>query len=120
MKKVNVLKTAGLALILFVMMSLTTSKIIACNAGWTWSQTSNLTITFHDTTSGLDTHKIFRWTFGDSQISYYENPVHTYSTAGTYTVCMHVTDTSVSCNDTICFSDRNLSLDLWRFANQLL
>ena len=104
MKKVNVLKTIGFSIILFVMMSLTTSKIIACNPGFTWTQTSNLTITFTDTTSGLDANKQFYWSFGDTHTSSYENTYHTYATAGTYYVCLHVIDSTISCNAYFCDS----------------
>ncbi|MBK7668382.1 MAG: PKD domain-containing protein [Sphingobacteriaceae bacterium] len=40
------------------------------------------------------------WDFGDGNTSTLVNPAHTYSTVGTYTVCLTVT--SGTCSDTFC------------------
>jgi PKD repeat protein len=41
------------------------------------------------------------WTFGDGAYSNEQNPVHEYSTPGTYNVCLNII-TPDSCNDTYC------------------
>ncbi len=47
-----------------------------------------LTIQFYDVSEGLVSSRL--WTFGDGSTSTIQNPVHTYSTPGTYTVTLAV------------------------------
>jgi len=49
-----------------------------------------LTVAFTDTSTGSPTS--WAWTFGDSAISTDQNPVHTYTTAGTFTVALSATN----------------------------
>ncbi len=109
MKTLNAKNIRGLFLILFIMINLMTAKLFACNPGFTWVQTANLTISFTDTTAGLDANKHFTWSFGSSL----ENPVHVFSAPGTYVVYMHVIDSTVSCNsyftDTVVVTGCNLA-----------
>jgi len=42
------------------------------------------------------------WDFGDGTSSGEQNPVHTYTETGTYTVCLTITDNSGTCQDTFC------------------
>ncbi len=49
-------------------------------------------IKFTFTGSRGDTPAVFLWDFGDGQNSTEENPVHTFSTAGTYTIKLSVMD----------------------------
>jgi PKD repeat protein len=51
-------------------------------------------ITFTDFSSNVPT--AWAWNFGDGQTSTDQNPVHTYATAGTYTVDLTVTNTAGS------------------------
>ncbi|MBR9832115.1 PKD domain-containing protein [bacterium] len=63
-----------------------------------WS--NGLTAQFMDSsfsTSGNHSHS---WDFGDGQSAFTQSPAHTYSQAGTYTVCLMIADTL--CGDTIC------------------
>jgi len=61
---------------------------------------AGLTSTFTNTSvSGSGT--TYAWDFGDGNTSTMMDPTHTYATAGTYTVCLTVTDacgTDVSCS----------------------
>jgi len=57
---------------------------------WTVTQTNPFRIEFHNLSTPLATNDSIRWTFGDGSSSNDVNPVHTYTTAGTYTVCLRV------------------------------
>jgi len=62
-------------------------------AGFTADKTSGsppLTITFTDTSSGYPAS--YSWDFGDGGSSTSQNPVHTYASAGTYSVSLTVTN----------------------------
>ncbi|MCL1063488.1 immune inhibitor A [Shewanella benthica] len=60
-------------------------------AGFTFSS-SDLSVTFTDTTTGGEGAMTYSWDFGDSQTSTAQSPSHTYASAGIYTVMMTVTD----------------------------
>jgi PKD repeat protein len=64
-------------------------------ADFTWSPSSGdrpLTVVFTDTSSGSPT--AWSWNFGDGVNTTTQNPSHTYSTAGTYSVTLTVTGPS--------------------------
>lgn len=52
----------------------------------------SLSVLFSDTSSGQPNH--WNWTFGDGSGSHEQNPVHTYSGIGRYTVTLEVTDST--------------------------
>jgi serine protease AprX len=57
------------------------------------SSCTDLTCTFTDTSSDSDGSVVsWAWDFGDGNTSTAQNPVHTYTTANTYTVSLTVTD----------------------------
>ena len=58
------------------------------------SGTTPLTVTFTDLSSGGPTSRA--WDFGDGGTSSLQNPTHTYTSAGTYTVALTVANTSGS------------------------
>lgn len=60
------------------------------------SGTSPLTVQFTSTVSGGLTPYTYSWAFGDGSTSSAANPMHTYSSAGTYTVTLVVTDTETN------------------------
>jgi PKD repeat protein len=67
---------------------------------------------FYDTITGLyvdfintsqwGSRPIYYWSFGDGTSSTDSMPSHTYSTSGTYNVCLIMNDTARGCIDTIC------------------
>ncbi|MBI4929824.1 MAG: PKD domain-containing protein [Bacteroidetes bacterium] len=59
---------------------------------------NQLALTFYDSTSCMPTN--WYWDFGDGQTTTSQNPIHTYSVAGTYTVQMIVLDNTIGCVDT--------------------
>ncbi|MCX6244766.1 MAG: PKD domain-containing protein [Bacteroidetes bacterium] len=65
---------------------------------------SENTFLFTDRSYGHPDH--WNWSFGDGSYSHDQNPVHQYTTQGTYNVCLFILkdDTSGSwvCSDTIC------------------
>jgi PKD repeat protein len=63
---------------------------IVADFNWTIAQTNLLTFEFHNLSTNLATSDSIRWTFGDGTSSTSLNPVHTYSAAGTYTVCLRI------------------------------
>lgn len=66
-------------------------------AGFTYSATG-LTATFTNTTSG---GMNYFWDFGDFATSTLTNPVHTYTTGGTYWVCLTAVN-QYGCPDSLC------------------
>ncbi len=58
------------------------------------SGNSPLSVSFTDTSTGTPTS--WNWNFGDGTSSTVKNPVHTYSTAGTYTVTLTATNAAGS------------------------
>lgn len=54
--------------------------------------TNQLEVTFLNQSYGSNPITDYYWTFGDTNTSILENPVHTYGSDGTYTVTLTVTD----------------------------
>lgn len=72
-----------------------------CEANFTYSlNQSTKTVVF--TNSSFGTGLIYRWTFGDNTISSAANPTKTFSSSGTYTVCLTVTKADSTCTHTRC------------------
>lgn len=76
-----------------------------CVADYTYYATGNpFEISFNDNSTGSpDT---WAWDFGDGSTSALQNPVHTFGQAGTYQVCMTISnsDSNNLCNDIVCYS----------------
>ncbi|WP_394698737.1 DUF3344 domain-containing protein [uncultured Methanoregula sp.] len=71
-------------------------------ASFTANKTSGdapMTVSFNDTSTGEP--ESWSWDFGDSQTSTGQNPVHTYSSSGTYTVKLTTANTAGSSTATI-------------------
>jgi PKD repeat protein len=72
-----------------------------CSANFTWTASGN-TVQFTNTSSGTNVNN---WSFGDGGNSSATNPTYTYSSAGTYTVCLtayYQDSTGGFCIDTLC------------------
>ena len=79
------------------------SPTISCNAYFVSNDSSSFT-QFYDYSTGTGTYS-YSWDFGDGSISStVGNETHLYTSPGTYTVCLTITDTSTSCTDTYCSS----------------
>lgn len=98
----------GFAFILFAMMSIISINASAqCQAGFTWTQTTNNVITFTNTSTGTDSLTMFQWDMGDGGNDYIQNPVYTFDIPGTWYVCLtiyNVDSNQVNCISTWCDS----------------
>lgn len=73
-----------------------------CHAGFNWEQIpGTLTINFNNTSTSEHDITSYQWNFGDGHTGDGQNPHHTYAQAGTYTVCLTITD-NTGCTSTIC------------------
>jgi len=83
-----------------------------CNAAFTYTVgTTGLSVQFNNTSTGSIGSSAFtsEWSFGDGTTSTDKNPIHNYSAAGVYYVCLKITVTTpngLSCTDTHCDSVR--------------
>jgi PKD repeat protein len=72
-----------------------------------------LAVNFTGSASGGATPYSYRWTFGDGGSSTSQNPSHTYSSAGTYTATLTVTDSTNATNS------KSLTITVTFYASQL-
>ncbi|MEM7035708.1 MAG: PKD domain-containing protein, partial [Bacteroidota bacterium] len=63
---------------------------------------NNYTVSFTNNTN--TNFGSYFWSFGDGNISYAENPTHTYTSPGTYWVCLSAYDSLGGCWDSTCVS----------------
>ncbi len=80
--------------------SVTIDSYLAPTAYFTYS--GDPTVTFTDLSLGSPTS--WAWTFGDGGTSTLQNPVHTYTTNGTYNVCLTATNalgSNTTCQDIV-------------------
>lgn len=61
----------------------------------------NLTVSFTNLSIGGDS-LLYNWDFGDGSSSVEQDPVHTYSQPGTYTVCLTIITADFSCTSIYC------------------
>ena len=59
---------------------------------------------FYSNSLGVSSQTLYGWNFGDGGYSFNQNPVHTYATNGSYTVCLSILDSVSLCTSTICDS----------------
>ncbi|HSN60481.1 MAG TPA: PKD domain-containing protein, partial [Ferruginibacter sp.] len=81
----------------------------SCNlvSYFTWTSLSNnpLAVAFQNLANPLSSTDSVRWTFGDGSASLDINPTHTYTNAGTYTVCLRVKKNSNTTGTAVCVSE---------------
>ncbi len=73
-----------------------------CYAYFSFYSDPTAPLTVYFTGSSFGFVQDMQWDFGDSATSTDETPVHSYSSAGIYTVCLTVTDSAVNCSETYC------------------
>jgi len=78
-------------------MNFTTSSGSGCTAMMTWSAAGPLVIQFHDISTGGVTYR--HWRFGDGYSSTQSDPLHTYGTAGIYSVTLYIQNSTTFCYD---------------------
>jgi hypothetical protein len=90
------------ALSLFALTAFAFTASAQCTVSITSLTASGLTATGTSSGSGAAA-PVYLWSWGDSQTSSTQNASHTYSTGGTYTVCIGYVDAAnTSCVDTAC------------------
>ncbi|MEM7373257.1 MAG: PKD domain-containing protein [Bacteroidota bacterium] len=78
----------------------------SCQASFT-TQPDTLglfTIFFDHSSSVAGINQIYHWDFGDGDTAYAQFPYHAYAQAGTYYVCLTLTDSAGLCSDVFCDS----------------
>src|SRR5690554_1522409 len=68
-------------------------------------------ISFNNTSTNTVAGTVYSWDFGDGNISSDENPTHTYTAGGTYTVTLNV-DNGVGCTDSYSIDVTSLEIPL--------
>ncbi|RLC07744.1 MAG: hypothetical protein DRI24_24385, partial [Deltaproteobacteria bacterium] len=63
---------------------------------------SSFVVFFHDMSVPVGLIDTWYWDFGDGTTSIEQNPVHTFTAAGEYNVCLTITTDSISCTSTYC------------------
>ena len=78
-----------------------TTEII-CDADFSYFiNTTTNTVTFDDASIASDS-LVYNWNFGDGNFSELTNPVHVYTAAGFYDVCLSIYNSVNGCQDEIC------------------
>ncbi len=94
----------------FLFCIILSNKITAqCNAAFTTSTTGYNQITFNNLSTPSGTNISYTWWFGDGNLSTLPNPVHYYSSTGTYTVTLSMFNSINSCTST---STQTLSIGI--------
>ena len=72
-----------------------------CSVNWTHT-TQNCNVSFVSTVNPASSGWNYYWNFGDGGTSNQANPSHTYSSNGTYNVCLTAWNNLTQCSDTLC------------------
>ncbi len=93
------------SLVTMILLTISSSKLQAqnCDANFQAINIQSCTYEFDNLSSGGGGSFTSAWDFGDGTTSSLENPVHSYSVSGTYTVCLIIT-TPNNCVDYLCQS----------------
>ena len=84
--------------------SVTVLNCSSINAQWTYSAYANSDSVRFNVPTNNPGGTVYSWSFGDGVTSTAQSLTHTYAHAGTYTVCLIVSNTAVICHDTLCRS----------------
>lgn len=86
--------------------SINVGNLLPCNANFSSQNTiqngTYVSSDFANTSAYSSSQAQFSWDFGDNTNSTSKNPVHIYTTAGSYAVCLTLTDSANACIDTYC------------------
>jgi PKD repeat protein len=90
---VGIVSIISIAIIAILLFALPNNPLIAIANG-PYSETVNVHITFTGSASGGTPPYSYSWDFGDGASSSLQNPTHAYSSVGTYTAILTVTDSA--------------------------
>ena len=96
----NILKAGFLLVSLSLSMAFQQANAQHCTPAFHFS-VDGYKVTFTDQSTSNGTIIIWAWNFGDGNTSADQNPIHTYSKPGTYTVCLNITDDH-GCTSHVC------------------
>ncbi len=75
----------------------------SCTANFDDSNVNNTyDVYFTDLSTSSASSLNYSWDFGDGSTSTQQNPMHSYSTSGTYNVCLTISDAATNCSDKYC------------------
>ena len=78
-------------------------KPVKCHASFSYATTGRQ-VTFYNHSRASHSGAKYTWSFGDGTSSHDQNISHTYSSNGTYTVCVTIYDSLSYCSDKYCES----------------
>jgi PKD repeat protein len=84
-----------------------TTTASPCNANFSYVTGPNGSVNFVSTSSGTTASSVYAWTFGGTGTGTGIAPAHTFTSNGTYQVCLTMTSSSLvpnSCLNSICYS----------------
>jgi PKD repeat protein len=81
--------------------SIYVGNTLSCTANFSWNATGN-TVAFTNNSTNTGPNPDYYWTFGDGSTSFATNPSYTYTSAGTYQVCLMLIDSTTGCADMFC------------------
>jgi PKD repeat protein len=73
-----------------------------CHASFTFTVDTAGVFTFINTSTGTSASTMYTWVFSDTTSSTLENPTHTFTHYGNFTVCLFVNDTTTGCSSHRC------------------
>ncbi len=84
-----------------VLIATATGSGQTCQSAFTTlPDSSNTHFQFINSSTGINL--TYFWDFGDGSTSTQQNPIHIFANAGTYTVCLTISDSQTGCTDTYC------------------
>ncbi|MCX6270722.1 MAG: PKD domain-containing protein [Bacteroidetes bacterium] len=84
--------------------TITIGNVLPCDASFIVYPDSNALFSYHFIANGPANVYAYSWNFGDGGTSTAMDPHHAYNQAGTYLICLTVSDPATGCQDTWCDS----------------
>jgi PKD repeat protein len=82
--------------------TVTIAGVSGCNAQFGYQSSGAGNSTYFNAWFGANYY--YFWSFGDGSSGTGQFPIHTYTSAGNYTVCLTVIDSTAGCSDNVCYA----------------